>query len=175
MTAAFYIAGAMAVATALGSVLARDPLRAALSLIVCFLSLAVLYVLLSAQFVAAIQIIVYAGAIMVFFVIVIMMLDPGRVTGGPRILWILLGLAGAGLIAALLIDSLAGVPSYGGDVTAGFGTTEEVGMSIFRRFILPFEVLSFLLLAAMIGAVVLTRKDEGLGGGPGEDDGGGAP
>ncbi len=156
----FYIMGAISVASALGAVAAKDPLRAALSLIVCFVSIAVLYVLLSAHFIAAIQLIVYAGAIMVFFVIVIMMLDPGEVKRSPRLLWSILGLAGAGLVAALLIGSLTTIPSYGGDITKGFGTTEAVGGLIFRQYVLPFEILSFLLLAAMVGAVVLVKKRE---------------
>ncbi len=166
MTIAFYIVGTISIAAALGTVLARDPLRAALALIVCFISIAVLYVLLSAHFIAAIQLIVYAGAIMVFFVIVIMMLDPGeaRVPGEvprtSRALWGVLGLAGAGLVAALLIGTLAAVPNYGGDISRGFGTTEAIGGEIFRNYVLPFEILSFLLLAAMVGAVILAKRKE---------------
>jgi len=165
MIVTFYIAGTIAIAAALGTVLARDPLRAALSLVVCLLSMAVLYVTLSAHFVAAIQIIVYAGAIMVFFVLVIMMLDPGeRKAGGVRLLWAVLGLAVSGVLLALLIDSISVIPEYGGEISRGFGTTEAIGGAVFRHYVLPFEILSGLLLAAMIGTVVLARKKEREGG-----------
>jgi len=161
MIVTFYIAGTLAIAASLGTVLARDPLRAALSLVLCLLSLAVLYVTLSAHFVAAIQIIVYAGAIMVFFVLVIMMLDPGeRKAGGSRLLWAVLGLAVSGVLLALLLEPISVIPEYGGEVSRGFGTTEAIGGAVFRHYVLPFEVLSGLLLAAMIGTVILARKKE---------------
>jgi len=160
MIITFYIAGTIAIAASLGTVLARDPLRAALSLVLCLFSLAVLYVTLSAHFVAAIQIIVYAGAIMVFFVLVIMMLDPGeRKAGRSRLLWGILGLAVSGFLLALLVGPLRGIPDYGGEISRGFGTVEAMGGAVFRHYVLPFEILSGLLLAAMVGTVILARKD----------------
>jgi NADH-quinone oxidoreductase subunit J len=158
----FFIFAAVAVAGALNLLIQRHPINSALSLIVVMGSLAVLYLLLGAEFVAAIQVIVYAGAIMVLFVFVIMLLNAGEEerTDGSRVAAVL------GYPAVALLVGLAAwsVIRYSGSTRlqlGGFvGSTEGVGNLLFRSFLLPFEVTSVLILIAIMGAVVLARKED---------------
>ncbi|MEK7407721.1 MAG: NADH-quinone oxidoreductase subunit J [Acidobacteriota bacterium] len=159
----FLIFAAIAVVCGLGVVLQRHPIYSALSLIGVMGALAVLYLLLGAQFIAAIQVIVYAGAIMVLFVLVIMLLNAGREqpTGASRM---------ARYFGAPLLAGLVGVLSYVifrafpesapvrfGEFTAG--TTRAVGEALFTRYLLPFEISSLLVLIAIVGAVALAYKE----------------
>ena len=152
--------GLVCIAGAVNLLLQRHPINSALSLVVVMGSLAVEYLLLGAEFVAAVQVIVYAGAIMVLFVFVIMLLNAGEEerTGGSVVAW-LVGvpavLAGGVLIAWVLITRA------GSDqVTLGAlpGDPARIAQLLFHDFLLPFEVTSILVLIAIMGAVVLAAR-----------------
>lgn len=158
----FAVAGAICVVSAANAVLRRDPLTSALSLTLTLFSLAILYLGLGAPFLAGVQVAVYAGAIMVLLVFVIMLLGSGHryplpVTR-PR-----LGLVGilvsAALFAVLALAIVRGqLPT---SVATAPATTDHVGAVadlLFTRYVLPFEIASVLLLAALIGAVSLARR-----------------
>ncbi|MBV8206049.1 MAG: NADH-quinone oxidoreductase subunit J [Acidobacteria bacterium] len=159
--ALFLIFGALAVASAVNLVAQRHPINSALSLVVVMGSLAVLYLLLGAEFVAAIQVIVYAGAIMVLFIFVIMLLNAGEEerTRGSRVA-MAVGIPGLIVLAGALMVSLSERNPAARDrvpVGAMFGPPVEVGRALFRQFLLPFEVTSILILIAIMGAVLLAR------------------
>lgn len=153
----FLIFGVLCVAGAINLLIQRHPISSALSLIVVMASLAVEYLLLGAEFVAAVQVIIYAGAIMVLFVLVIMLLNAGAEerTQGSRVAMII-GipgmLVGSGVIAWILL-ARSGVHS----VPAGAlpGSPRTIAWLLFHDFLLPFEVTSVLVLIAIMGAVVL--------------------
>ncbi|HET9838224.1 MAG TPA: NADH-quinone oxidoreductase subunit J [Candidatus Angelobacter sp.] len=159
----FIVFGLICVAGAVNLLVQRHPINSALSLVVVMASLALIYLLLGAEFVAAIQVIVYAGAIMVLFVFVIMLLNAGaeEKTRGSRIA-LFIGVPGvvvlAGTLAWLLIHSsgqLGGVTISSSD----FGETHSIARLLFKDFLLPFEVTSVLILIAIMGAVVLGKKE----------------
>jgi NADH-quinone oxidoreductase subunit J len=162
----FIVFGMICVAGAVNLLVQRHPINSALSLVVVMASLALIYLLLGAEFVAAIQVIVYAGAIMVLFVFVIMLLNAGaeeRTRGSHIALFV--GVPGvavlAGTVAWLLVHSsrtLGGVV-IGQTEGFAFGDTHHVARLLFKDFLLPFEVTSVLILIAIMGAVVLGRKE----------------
>jgi NADH-quinone oxidoreductase subunit J len=159
----FIVFGLICVAGAINLLVQRHPINSALSLVVVMASLALVYLLLGAEFVAAVQVIVYAGAIMVLFVFVIMLLNAGaeeRSRGSKTAL--IVGVPGvivlAGTIAWLLVNQsghLGGVSI----ATSDFGETHAIARLLFRNFLLPFEVTSVLILIAIMGAVVLGKKE----------------
>ncbi len=163
----FIIFAAIAVASALNILLQRNPLYSALSLIVTLASLSALYVTLHAQFLAAIQIVVYAGAIMVLFVFVIMLLNEPK--DQPQIekqKWLrYLAIPFAGLLIAetfYVIRSikpltLPSIPAQGAEHAVG--TVSSIGKALFTNYLLPFEVTSVLILMAVVGAMVLARRE----------------
>jgi NADH-quinone oxidoreductase subunit J len=157
---AFLVVALLAVGSALGLVLRKNPIHGALFLVVNLGSIAVFYLMLGAEFLAAAQIIVYAGAIMVLFVFAIMVLIPGKEETGPDPrrtlrLWALpVGGVLCGLIAAWLLIPRA-APATG---AAGPGGVETIGRLLFTDYLFPFEVTSVLLLAAMVGVLLLTRR-----------------
>jgi NADH-quinone oxidoreductase subunit J len=155
---------AVAVACAINLVLQTHPISSALSLIGVMCSLAALYLLLGGEFIAMAQIIVYAGAIMVLFVFVIMLLNTGKekkATNKALATTLLAGPLVAAFIftMAVLIQRFpsAGVPVKFGGFTGG--TARDIGQSLFSSYLLPFEVTSILILIAIIGAIVLARKE----------------
>jgi len=158
----FYVFGGLAVMAALSVVLQRTPVYSALSLIVVLASLAVIYLLLGAPFVAMVQVIVYAGAIMVLFVLVIMLLNAGH--EGPSqhrakfARW-----AGPPLLVAFLAEVAVLIwKQYGLTSTANAPAVDAspaaVGRLLFTSYVLPFEVTSILILVAVLGAVVLAKR-----------------
>jgi NADH-quinone oxidoreductase subunit J len=160
MVPVFYIFAAVTIIAALGVILQRTPVYSALSLIVVLCSLAVLYLSLGASFLAAIQVIVYAGAIMVLFVLVIMLLNAGHekhTEGSSLARWL-----GAPLLAAFLVEILMLVwRAFASDNAAPAflkAGPAEIGRLLFRNYVLPFEVTSILILVAILGAVVLAKK-----------------
>ena len=157
----FVVFAALAVGGALNLLLQSHPINSALSLIVVMGSLALIYLLLGAEFVAAIQIIVYAGAIMVLFVFVIMLLNAGQEerTDGSRISR-LFGFPGVALLVGLILWVLLRAKD-GPQVQLGkfVGGIHDVGRLLFRDYLLPFEVTSVLILIAIMGAVVLARRE----------------
>jgi NADH-quinone oxidoreductase subunit J len=162
--ALFLIFGAVCVAGAVNLLAQRHPINSALSLVVVMGSLAGEYLLLGAEFVAAVQVIVYAGAIMVLFVFVIMLLNAGEEerTRGSRIA-VLFGipglLVGSVLIAWVLIAHSGTQPVPLGALP---GPPREIAMLLFHDFLLPFEVTSVLVLIAIMGAVVLAARPEAV-------------
>ena len=158
----FFLFAGLAVIGALNLVLQRHPIHSALSLILVMVSLAVLYLLLGAEFIAAIQIIVYAGAIMVLFVFVIMLLNAGEEehTNWSR----LARYFGLPVAVALLLElGWLLYRSWPGDTLVQsdrrVGRTAAVGQLLFRDYVLPFELTSILILVAILGAVVLAKKE----------------
>ena len=167
----FLVFGAICVAGAINLLVQRHPISSALSLIAVLASLAVEYLLLGAEFVAAVQVIVYAGAIMVLFVFVIMLLNAGEEerTQGSRVA-IFVGIPGMLLGAVLLAWVLlqhSGTASA--QVGALPGSPENIAWLLFHEFLLPFEVTSVLILIAILGAVVLCAKPETPSTRPGKE------
>jgi NADH-quinone oxidoreductase subunit J len=156
----FFIFAAVCVAGAINLLLQKHPIHSALSLIVVMGSLALLYLLLGAEFVAVIQIIVYAGAIMVLFVFTIMLLNAGEEehTDGSRVALWFGAPATAALVGMVVYVLVRGTPI---DIEIGgfVGSTKSVAMMLFKEYLLPFEVTSILILVAIMGAVVLARKE----------------
>lgn len=159
----FFIFGTLCIAGALNLLLQRHPINSALSLIVVMTSLAVLYLLLGAEFLAAAQVIVYSGAIMVLFTFVIMLLNAGEEerTRGSRAAY-LVGFPGAAALLGLLTYVFLSLRTPLGNAQLGGGTlvtTHDLSRVLFRDLLLPFEVTSVLILVAILGAVVLARRE----------------
>ncbi len=161
----FWILAVISVGAAIMMVVSRNPVRSALYLVTTFLCVAVFYILLSAQFIAAVQIIVYSGAIMVLFLFVIMLLNLGapqalreRGTIQP-VVAVVLGLLF--LMALLGSSSLVSVPTKAVPVNYQLGTVENVGKALFSPdlpWTFPFEVTSILLLVAIVGAIIMAKR-----------------
>ena len=167
MSAVLFFIGAIgAIAGAIGVVTVRNPFYSVLSLVVHLISLAVLFLLLRAEFVAAAQVVVYAGAVMVLYVFVVAYVGGGeQLLGGAvlRVLGPLFALALAiELCIATLGSALKGVSGKGAPYVAGFGTPGHIGAMFLTKYLFPFEVASILLLVAAVGAVVLARRRRGL-------------
>jgi NADH-quinone oxidoreductase subunit J len=159
----FIIFGIICVAGAVNLLVQRHPINSALSLVVVMGALALIYLLLGAEFVAAIQVIVYAGAIMVLFVFVIMLLNAGEEerSRGSHIA-LILGVPGVIVLGCLIGWTLLSHNTQLGAVrinTADFGATQPIARLLFRDFLLPFEITSVLILIAIMGAVVLGRRE----------------
>ena len=159
----FFIFGGLCVAGALNLLLQRHPINSALSLIVVMSSLAVLYLLLGAEFLAAAQVIVYSGAIMVLFTFVIMLLNAGEEerTHGSRAAY-LVGFPGVAALLGLLTYiflSIAHATWQCATRRRTLVTTADLSRVLFRDLLLPFEVTSVLILVAILGAVALARKE----------------
>jgi NADH-quinone oxidoreductase subunit J len=166
-TIIFFVFAAAAVLSALNILLQRNPLYSALSLIVTLLSLSALYLTLHAEFIAVIQIVVYAGAIMVLFIFVIMLLNvpaaQPQIEKQKGLRYLAIPFAGV-LIAetfyvvlSLPKRSMPSVPA--GTEAQAIGTTWSIGTSLFTDYLLPFEVTSVLILMAVVGAMVLARRE----------------
>ena len=158
----FFVLAALAVLGALNLIVQRHPIHSALSLIVVMVALAALYLSMGADFVAAVQIIVYGGAIMVLFVFVIMLLNAGveERTNASK----LAGIAGIPLAVALLGFLAAAIARSPGSPEAASQTraladTHSISMMLFSNFVYPFELTSFLILIAIIGALVLAQRE----------------
>jgi NADH-quinone oxidoreductase subunit J len=159
---AFLVFAIPLVATAIGVVVARSPMYAAMSLVATFFCLAGVYVMLSAHLIAFLQILVYAGAVMVLFLFVIMLLSLGgehlEVERLKQVQWLGFVLGGGGLMALLAYISrevaTAGMATVGPD----FGTVKAVGRLLFTQYLLPFEAISLLLTVALVGAVVVAKE-----------------
>jgi NADH-quinone oxidoreductase subunit J len=179
----FYVLAVFATLSAILCITQKNPIPAALWLVSTMFALAGIYVLLNAQFIAAMQVLVYAGAVMVLFLFVIMLLNLGHPDGGDRKkgpIFLVAGLLGAGLIAALLVvkdTSVAGLAAKlgtsnaaasplrvlegGGDVQSAETFSNAIGAvakPMFQTYLVPFEITSVLLLAAAVGAVVLAKR-----------------
>jgi NADH-quinone oxidoreductase subunit J len=176
----FFIAAIGAIAGAVGVISLRNPFYCVLALVVHLISLALLFLLLRSEFVAAVQVVVYAGAVMVLYVFVVAYVGGDgesigerlRPTGaGPSAAGLRMGGAilaiavGVELLIALLGTGLAGIGGHGAPYVPGphaYGTPAYIGKLLLTRFLLAFEISSFLLLIAAVGAVVLARRRGGL-------------
>ncbi len=163
----FLLFAAMATVAGLGVVLAKNPVYSALSLIVCFVQVAALFILLRSPFLAAVQIFVYVGTTIVLFIIVIVMLDIQQalferfIPGNTLLILAVPLVLGATMLPMLLgSDKLAAL--YTKSQAAGAqleGTTAELGIALFTQYLLPFEVISVILLVALVGAILLAKKE----------------
>jgi NADH-quinone oxidoreductase subunit J len=157
----FWIFSVPLILSALGVVFARNPVNAAISLVVAFFFLAGIYVLLTAHLLAFLQVLVYAGAIMVLFLFVIMLLTTGD-EDQTRSRWKfmqVMGVAGAvGVMAVVWIAIRDLGPLQMRLVPADYGTVKAVGRLLFTQYLLPFEATSLLLLVAIVGAVVVAKQ-----------------
>lgn len=160
----FYLVAGVAITSAFFVVKCRNPINSALNLVTTFICLAVFYIMLESPFMAAIQIIVYAGAIMVLIIFVIMLLNFGQTVRGRYTH----GLAGGGLLAVLLLlvtsqfVRFGDAPGTGGEITSALltevGHTELIGRALFLDFVLPFEIAGVLLLIAILGALIIAKQ-----------------
>lgn len=159
----FYFLSFLAVLSALLVVSAKNPVHSVLYLILTFFAIAGHYILLNAQFLAVVHIIVYAGAIMVLFLFTIMLLNLNKDTEPQKSNYIkFAGMLAGGLLLLVLVAGFKEVGSTTAMVVKdnSIGLVENLGKVLFRDFLLPFEVASLLLLAAMVGAVLLATKDK---------------
>ena len=176
----FFIAAIGAIAGAIGVIALRNPFYCVLSLVVHLISLALLFLLLRSEFVAAVQVVVYAGAVMVLYVFVVAYVGGDGESIGQRLRGAGAGPSAAGLrtggailaiaigvelLIALLGTGLAGIGGHGAGYVPGphaYGTPAYIGKLLLTRFLLAFEIASFLLLIGAVGAVVLARRRGGL-------------
>ena len=175
----FFLAAVGALAGALGVVVLRNPFYSVLALVAHLVALAVLFLLLHAEFLAAAQVVVYAGAVMVLYIFVVAYIggsdEPLRPEGGAVAVFgpIFAAAVAIELCIAFIASGLDALDTTGADVGAGFGSPEAIGQLLLTRFLIPFEAASYLLLVAAVGAVVLARRRRGLEGtgeaGPGYD------
>jgi NADH-quinone oxidoreductase subunit J len=163
----FLVLALVAIATALGMLMSRNAIYSALFLVLNFITVAVFYLLLGAPFITMAQITVYAGAIMVLFLFVIMLLGAESLPTAEVLPWqrplaILLGFILAGEAVYLLITRArpTGDIAQPSDVANTMPNLRDLGMVLFQDYLLPFEVTSILLLVAMVGAIVLIRKEK---------------
>jgi NADH-quinone oxidoreductase subunit J len=159
----FYVFAALTLgcgALVVANPFSRNPVTSAMFLVLTIVSLAGLFVLLHAFFLAAIQVLVYAGAVMVLFLFVIMLLDlkaEERRRIKTLISWA--GLACAAVLVVIFLKSLHSLPVVNGQSPALEGGTIELGKLLFTQYLLPFEIVSVLLLVAMVGVILLSKKD----------------
>ena len=157
---AFYFIALLTIASALLVVLHRNPIYSALGLVNTLFLIAVSFVMLDAELIAMLQVIVYAGAIVILFLFVIMLLNVDREVRTARLSK--LGTAGAALALLLVLElgvfALVREPSTGSQLPAGFGSTEVLAEELFSSGMLSFELTSLLLLVAVVGAVVMARR-----------------
>src|SRR4051812_42477829 len=170
VTGLFYLFAAFLVLAALGVIISRNPVHSALSLVVCFVSSAAIWLLIEAEFLAVVLVLVYVGAVMVLFLFVVMMLDinvESLRSGFTRYAWL------GWITAAVVIVEIIGVvtaKTMGVDITKGqtpqaldYSNTTELGMVLYTRYAYPFELAAVLLLVAIVAAIALTmRKRPGL-------------
>ena len=158
--ALFYIFASLALICGVMILVSRNPVNSAMFLVLTIASLAGLFVLLEAFFLAAIQVLVYAGAVMVLFLFVIMLLDlKAEERRKIKIFGLAGGIISVGALLALFFKSL-GSTVLNGDPAPNFnGGTKELGRLLFSEYLLPFEIVSVLLLVAMVGVILLSKKD----------------
>ena len=162
MTTLFYFIGFLAVISALFVVLNRNPVYSAVMLVFCFFSLAALYVLLEAYFVAVLEIIVYAGAIMVLFLFVIMLINVGNEMKTSKYLQkttaLPLFLVSLFLLNIFLLILWRSEGLHQTSTISTVGSIAAIGHALFTKYVLPFEIASLLLLVALIGTVYLAKR-----------------
>lgn len=161
----FLVLAIVAVASALGMLISKNAIYSALFLVMNFMTIAIFFLLLNAPFIAVAQVSVYTGAIMVLFLFVIMLLGAERAGQVQAIQWqrpLAVALAIILLLEAtyILFGQRGVIPLVSTELPQGFGSPALVGTDLFSNYLLPFEVTSVLLLVAMIGAIVLTKREK---------------
>ncbi len=160
--AIFLLLAAVSVATALLMVFAKSPIHSVLYLILTFFVIAAQYILLNAQFLAVVHLIVYAGAIMVLFLFVLMLLNLNKETEPQKSSkWKLAAAAASGMLLVTLVGALKGSIALApaGPADSQIGLVKNLGKVLFTDFVVPFEVSGILFLAAMVGAVLVGKRD----------------
>lgn len=159
----FFIIALIAVASAVSFVFAKSPMYAILSLIVTMFSIAGLYVLLNAQFLGIVQVIVYAGAIMVLFLYILMMLNLSKEDEGKKHNTMkLIGVFSGGILFIGMLGAFKGLKQNilaDPNIDYSVGLTKNLGKLLFNEYVLPFELASILILAGIVGAVLIGKKD----------------
>ena len=164
----FFVAGIGALAGALGVVMLRNPFYSVLALVMHLIALAVLFLLLHAEFLAAGQIVVYAGAVMVLYLFVVAYIggsdEPLAAEGGMLGVFgpLFAAAVGVELCIAFVASGLKALGTRGAEIGTGFGAPEQIGELLLTKWLVAFETASFLLLVAAVGAVVLARRRRGL-------------
>ena len=164
----FYLFSVVTVASAIGVITTRNPVHSAIFLITCLLQVAALYILLRAPFLAAVQVFIYVGAVMVLFLFVVMVLDIGKERfkehlHGQSIVAIPILIVLLGVISYLLFNAKLPAPVRDDAPAPLVKHTEVLGKLLYTKYIFPFEVVSVLLLVALIGAIVLVMKKKDKG------------
>jgi NADH-quinone oxidoreductase subunit J len=156
----FLLLAVLTLASALMVVFSKSPIYSVLWLVICFFSITGHYILLDAHFLAIVNLIVYAGAIMVLFLFVIMLLNLNKETEPHKPFLLKLAAVVSGCLLMLVLAASLKDFSISNSLalTDGFGTAKEVGKILFNKFLLPFEVASILFISAMVGAVILGKK-----------------
>jgi len=162
---AFWIIAVAMAGAAIGVVRSNNVVHAALYLVVVLAGSAAQYILLLAEFVAWVQVLIYIGAVVVLFLFGVMLTrapmreEAGKLDNNQRFAGAVVSLFLFGVLTVFLVDAFHETELKFNDGLVKLGSTKNVGLSIFRNFVIPFEVVSMLLLAALVGAVVLARKD----------------
>ena len=157
----FAVSAAVTVGAGLGVVTQRNPVHCAISMLACFLGLAVLYLKLAAPFLAAIHVLVYTGAILVLFLFVIMLLNLKPEELGveyPLKARLFLAALCAGLFGLIALPLVQDTRKFGDALPQGFGSVETVGMALFNQYALAFELISVLIMVAVFGGVLLAKR-----------------
>jgi NADH-quinone oxidoreductase subunit J len=157
----FWILSIVALFSALMVISSKNPVYSVLWLIITFFSISGHYILLNAQFLAIVNIIVYAGAIMVLFLFVIMLMNLSKDTEPQKSKWLkLAGAVSGGCLLLVLIAALRNTETHMADLTSGdIGLIQNLGKVLFNHYVVPFEISSILFLSAMVGAVVIGKRD----------------
>jgi len=160
ITITFYVFGAITVLSALRVITARNPVHSALFLVLTFFSCGAIWLLLQAEFLAITLVLVYVGAVMVLFLFVVMMLDLQE-EERRRLDRVALGLGGVAILglAGILVRAMTSGTAKGVGTPTVEGSTAELGRILFRSYLLPFEIVSVLLLVAMVGVILLSKKE----------------
>jgi NADH-quinone oxidoreductase subunit J len=160
----FWILSAMALVSALMVLLSKNPVQSVLWSVAVFFAMSGHYILLNAQFIAIVNLIVYAGAIMVLFLFVIMLMNLNKDTEPQKNIWMkLAGAISAGCLLMILVSLIKQAPELQAKTAmmneGGIGLIANIGKALFNTYVVPFEISSILFLSAMVGAVVIGKKD----------------
>ncbi len=160
----FWFLSALAIFAAIMVLVSKNPVHSVLWLIVVFFAISGHYILLNAQFLAIVNLIVYAGAIMVLFLFVIMLMNLNAEADPQKNAWMkIIGVVSGGLLLTVLISAVRSATDITGRIatvkTGDIGLIKNLGMALFKEYTVPFEISSVLFLSAMVGAVVIGKKD----------------
>jgi NADH-quinone oxidoreductase subunit J len=159
----FWALSAAAILAALLVIFSKNPVHSVLWLIVVFFAISGHYILLNAQFLAIVNMIVYAGAIMVLFLFVIMLMNMNAEQEPNKSKWMkLAGVISGGSLMLILVASLKNSTAIAGGQDAGIGLIQQLGRTLFSDYVVPFEISSVLFLSAMVGAIILGKKEKNI-------------